>query len=379
MNLVLSDNAQHWIFAPITLTRPVGELRMGLFTLAERWILLMEHNTPVQFQTENPFIQEHFNYTPDQSDLVINAAVVPNAKLVREVLGLSDNQELIYSDIWVARKGSGKKKILANETPVAILNQRWDLYLKKEQVIKSDFDWYCLNQQTQKLAESNTVIGDKNLIFLEAGAQIEACILNTTNGPIYLGKNAEIMEGSMIRGPFALGEGATVKMGAKIYGGTSIGPYCKVGGEISNSIFLAYSNKGHDGFIGNAYIGTWCNLGADTNCSNLKNNYGFVKTYDFESQTMVQTDITFMGLFMGDHSKCSINTMFNTASVVGVSANVFSDGFPPKYVPSFAWGENEKFKFDLAIEVAESMMKRRGLNMSESEIEILKRIYNLEK
>ena len=216
MNLVLYDNAQHWIFAPITLTRPVGELRMGLFTLAERWILLMEHNTPVQFQTENPFIQEHFNYTPDQSDLVINAAVVPNAKLVREVLGLSDNQELIYSDIWVARKGSGKKKILANETPVAILNQRWDLYLKNEQVIKSDFDWYCLNQQTQKLAESNTVIGDKNLIFLEAGAQIEACILNTTNGPIYLGKNAEIMEGSMIRGPFALGEGATVKMGAKI-------------------------------------------------------------------------------------------------------------------------------------------------------------------
>lgn len=379
MNLVLSDNAQHWTFAPITLTRPVGELRMGLFTLAERWALLMEHNTPVQFQTENPFIQEHFNYTPDQSDLVINAAVVPNAKLVQEVLGLSDNQELIYSDIWIAKKGKGENKILAKEEPVAILNHRWDLYLKNEQVIKSDFDWYCLKQQTQQLSESNTVIGDKNLIFLEAGAQIEACILNTTNGPIYIGKNAEIMEGSMIRGPFAMGDGATVKMGAKIYGGTSIGPYCKVGGEISNSIFLAYSNKGHDGFIGNAYIGTWCNLGADTNCSNLKNNYGFVKTYDFESHTMAQTDITFMGLFMGDHSKCSINTMFNTATVVGVSANVFSDGFTPKYVPSFAWGENEKFKFDLAIEVAESMMKRRGLNMSESEIEILKRIYNWEK
>lgn len=379
MNLVLSDNGLHLRFAPITITRPLGELRIGLFTLAERWALLMEHYSPVQFQTENPFIQEHFNYTPHQSDLVINAAVVPNAKLVQQVRGLSDNQELIYNEIWIARKGNGENKILTKEEPVAILNQRWDLYLKNEQVIKSDFDWFCLKQQTQRLSESNTVIGNKDLIFLEAGAQIEACILNTTNGPIFVGKNAEIMEGSMIRGPFAMGEGATVKMGAKIYGGTSIGPYCKVGGEISNSIFLAYSNKGHDGFIGNAYIGAWCNLGADTNCSNLKNNYNPVKTYCFETKSMIQTDVTFMGLFIGDHSKCSINTMFNTATVVGVSANIFSSGFPPKYIPSFAWGENEKFKFDKALDIAEAMMKRRGLKLAESEIEILQKIYDSEK
>lgn len=376
MNLVLSDNGLHLKFAPITLTRPLGELRIGLLTLAERWVFLLGHKEAVRFQTENQFIKRQCNYLAQENDLIINAAVVPNQKLAQDINALSQGEQLFFNETWIARKGNAEKKIFTTNEPLALLNERWDLYLKNEQVIKSDFEWFTAKRETQKLSDSNTLIGDKNIVFLEDGAQVEACILNTTNGPIYLGKNAEIMEGSIIRGPFALGEEATVKMGTKIYGGTSIGPHCKVGGEISNSIFLAYSNKGHDGFIGNAYIGAWCNLGADTNCSNLKNNYSPVKTYDFETENMVQTDVTFMGLFMGDHSKCSINTMFNTATVVGVSANIFSNGFPPKYVPSFAWGESEKFKFDLALEVAESMMKRRGLSLSASEKDILQSIYD---
>ncbi len=376
MNLVLSDNGLHLKFAPITLTRPLGELRIGLLTLAERWAFLLGHKEPVHFQTENQFIKRQYNYATQETDLIINAAVVPNQKLAQDVNALSQGEQLFFNETWIARKGNAEKEVFIPHEPIAILNERWDLYLKNEQVIKSDFEWFTANRESQKLSDSNTLIGDKNLVFLEEGAQVEACILNTTNGPIYVGKNAEIMEGCMIRGPFALGEEATVKMGTKIYGGTSIGPHCKVGGEISNSIFLEYSNKGHDGFIGNAYIGAWCNLGADTNCSNLKNNYSPVKTYDFESENMVQTDVTFMGLFMGDHSKCSINTMFNTATVVGVSANIFSSGFPPKYIPSFAWGESEKFKFDLALEVAESMMKRRGLSLSASEKDILQSIYD---
>jgi len=376
MNLVLSDNRLHLTFAPLTLTRPLGELRMGLFTFAERWTMLLNHSNTVLYHTENPYINKHFKSEITEQDLVINVAVVPCEALASEVRELNHGEELISGNTWIARIGSGEHKKKAQTQPMAILSQRWDLYLKNESVLKSDFQFYTKGKRSEKLSTTNTIIGDPELVFLESGAQIEASILNTTNGPIYLGKNTEVMEGSMIRGPFALNEESVVKMGAKIYGGTSIGPHCKVGGEISNSIFLAYSNKGHDGFIGNAYIGAWCNLGADTNCSNLKNNYSPVKTYDYASQGMMQTDVTFMGLFMGDHSKCSINTMFNTATVVGVSANIFSSGFPKKHIPSFAWGEHEKFKFEKALEVAESMMKRRGLSLTDSEIAILKEIYD---
>jgi len=375
MNLVLSDNGLHLKFAPLTLTRPLAELRMGLFTNAERWSRLLNISSCIHFQTDNPFIKEYYTYSPESNDLLVNASIISDLKLAKEVEKLKNGESLYWKETWIASKGISMQKVLSEIEPVAILEQRWDLYLKNEQVLKADFDLLRLQGKSQTLSKSNTVIGEISLIYLEEGAQVEACILNTSGGPIYIGKNAEIMEGSMVRGPFALGEDATVKMGSKIYGGTSIGPNCKVGGEISNSIFLEYSNKGHDGFIGNAYIGAWCNLGADTNCSNLKNNYSPVKTYDFVSESMIQTDVTFMGVFMGDHSKCSINTMFNTATVVGVSTNIFSVGFPVKFIPSFAWGENDKFKFEKALEVAEAMMNRRGLKMSDKEKGVLKNIY----
>jgi UDP-N-acetylglucosamine diphosphorylase/glucosamine-1-phosphate N-acetyltransferase len=378
MQLIISDDKAHLKFAPITLTRPLGELRIGMFTIKERWQMIL-NSTESSFETENPFLQGAFPQSDTHDNaIVVNARVIPNHKMASEILGLQPNEELRHNDMWIARKGIPKTFVKCLNPPTAILENRWDLYLKNEAVINADFALYTKDKKSQALSRSNTIIGDSFQIFIEEGAKVEACILNTQTGPIYLGKNSEIMEGSMIRGPFSISEGAGVKMGAKIYGATSIGPHCKVGGEISNSIFLAYSNKGHDGFIGNAYIGSWCNLGADTNCSNLKNNYGHVKTYCYESNKMIQTDVTFMGLFMGDHSKCSINTMFNTATVVGVSANIFSSDFPNKVIPSFSWGpEMEKFKFDKALEVAESMMQRRKITMSKEELHILRNIYDL--
>ena len=376
MKLILSDDNAHLKFAPLTLTRPLSELRLGLFTASERWMLL-SRELPQEVETNNPYLI-HAISKPSISDenVMINSRVIPTKALVDEILALQPNQELYYQNTWIAKRGKNGTVLECVNPPVAVLENRWDLYLKNDAVLQSDFEFFIKHSTSSTLSKTNTVIGDPSMIFLEAGAVVEASILNTTSGPIYLGKNSEIMEGCMIRGPFSLAEGAVVKMGAKIYGATSIGPYCKVGGEISNSIFLAYSNKGHDGFIGNAYIGAWCNLGADTNCSNLKNNYGNVKTYCFETKKMIQTDVTFMGVFMGDHSKCSINTMFNTATVVGVSANVFSSGFPAKMIPSFAWGPDmEKFQFDKALEVSESMMKRRGLSLSASEKVILEEIF----
>ncbi|MCR9173468.1 MAG: hypothetical protein NXI10_13285, partial [bacterium] len=246
------------------------------------------------------------------------------------------------------------------------------LYQKNGAALANDFEMITEGRTSRQLSSTNTIIGDANKIFLEEGAKVEGCTLNTNDGPIYVGKDAEIMEGSLVRGPFAMNEKSTLKLGTKVYGPTTLGPHCKVGGEVNNVIFQAYSNKGHDGFLGNSVIGEWCNLGADTNCSNLKNNYGNVKTYNFRTQSEEQTNVQFMGLMMGDHSKCGINTMFNTATVVGVSANVFGAEFPPKYVPSFSWGmHGDRYKLEKALESANNMMARRGLELTAEEVAIL--------
>jgi UDP-N-acetylglucosamine diphosphorylase/glucosamine-1-phosphate N-acetyltransferase len=369
MKLVFSDDNKHLLFAPLTLTRPVADLRIGLFTIAERWQRMLNVDGSVYYETANPAIAHlNFSYQGMDQSLRINSTVLPTEALAIEVLTLKDGESLVHNKLWIAQKGAGTILISAENPPLAILQNRWDFYLFNDQVLRQDFDFYTASKESAFLSKTNTLIGDENQIFIEEGARIEACILNVSAGPIYIGKNAEVMEGAILRGPLALGEHATIKMGAKIYGATSIGPHCKVGGEISNSIFLAYSNKGHDGFIGNAYIGAWCNLGADTNCSNLKNNYGAVKTYCYATEKMLQTDQTFMGVFMGDHSKCAINTMFNTATAVGVCANIFSSGFPAKHIPSFTWGPKlEDFDLNKAFEVAEAMMKRRGLNLTDEE------------
>lgn len=374
MKIVLVDNGLHLRFAPLSLTRPIGDLRIGIMTNTERW-KLVEPTAEIFYETE-AYLNSKYPST-SAADLVVNGALIPNDEVVAAILALSENEKLVFESYELAYKGTGSELVkYTGKTPL-LLENRWDIFQKNELAIQSDFDLISAGRTSQSISNSNSVIGDASLIFVEEGAMVEAAILNTTTGPIYIGKSAEIMEGSIVRGPLAMCEYSTLKLGAKVYGATTLGPHCKVGGEVSNVVFQAYSNKGHDGFLGNATIGEWCNIGADTNASNLKNNYGTIAVYSYETQHEEQTDLQFIGLCMGDHSKCGINSMFNTGTVVGVSSNVFGSGFPAKYIPSFSWCDVDAvvpFRFDKAIEYANNMMQRRKLSLSTAEIEILKHI-----
>ena len=371
MQINLDDNGLHLRFAPLTLTRPVGNLRMGILTNDERWKMFLP-DAKIGFTTEK-YLSKKFSSV--KNGIRVNAAVIPNEEIVAAVMHLENNTALYLNELLLAENGVASSKIqFKGEIPVIIEN-RWDLYEKNDLVLKADFELITTGRKSQKLSKSNTVIGSSELIFLEEGAKVEASILNTSSGPIYIGKDAEIMEGSIVRGPLAMCEHSALKLGTKIYGATTLGPHCKVGGEVNNSVFQAYSNKGHEGFVGNSLIGEWCNLGADTNTSNLKNNYGNVSTYSYETEKEEKTNVQFMGLTMGDHSKCGINTMFNTATVVGVSCNIYGADFPPKFIPSFSWGGSAgfvPFKFEKAVEYANNMMERRGLELSEEDVEILR-------
>jgi UDP-N-acetylglucosamine diphosphorylase/glucosamine-1-phosphate N-acetyltransferase len=374
MKIQLHDNGLHLRFAPLTLTRPIGNLRIGILTNDERWKLI-EPSAEVFYQTE-AYLEGKFPAIED-ADLIINAAVIPNEESAVAILNLAENEQLWMGKEWFAKRGTGEIKVeYIGEKPV-VISERWHIYQKNGEAILSDFNLITAGRQSLSLSKTNTLIGDESIVFIEEGASVEAAILNTTSGPIYIGKGAEIMEGSIIRGPLAMCEHSALKLGAKVYGPTTLGPNCKVGGEVNNVVFQAFSNKGHDGFLGNAIIGEWCNLGADTNTSNLKNNYGNISTYSYEHNAEIKTDIQFMGVCMGDHSKCGINTMFNTATVVGVSSNIYGAGFPDKYIPSFSWGGADEivpFRFEKALEFSNNMMSRRGLKLTQQEIEILKYI-----
>ena len=264
--------------------------------------------------------------------------------------------------------------------PVFEINNVWDIFQKNDLAIKSDFEILTKNKKSNSISDTVTVIGNKNLVFFEQGVKAEACILNVTSGPIYIAKDAEIMEGSAIRGPFCLGEHSTLKLNTKIYGATTIGPHCKVGGEVSNCVIFGYSNKAHDGFIGNSVIGEWCNLGADTNSSNLKNNYSTVKIFNYQQNKSIDTGLQFCGLIMGDYSKTGINTMLNTGTVVGVGANIFGGGFPTTHIPSFSWGGSEGFETYLQeklFETSEKVYERRSLKFNQNEKNILSEVFKL--
>jgi UDP-N-acetylglucosamine diphosphorylase/glucosamine-1-phosphate N-acetyltransferase len=374
MIIQLNDNNLHKRFAPLSLTRPIGNLRVGILTNNERWELFLPE-AQICYNTED-YLQGKFPKATGAC-IEVNAQLIPNEEIVASVISLEMNEALYFNGIWIASKGTGNNKVnYSGESPI-ILEQRWHLYQKNAEILKHDFNLLTQGRTSQPLNDSNMLIGDESQVFLEEGAVVNASILNTTSGPIYIGKEAEIMEGSIVRGGLAMCEHSALKLGTKVYGAVTLGPHCKVGGEVNNVVFQAFSNKGHDGFLGNALVGEWCNLGADTNTSNLKNNYGNVSTYSYETKQEEKTDIQFMGVCMGDHSKCGINTMFNTATVVGVSSNIYGAGFPDKYCASFQWGGPEgmvPFRFDKAIEYANNMMIRRGLQLTEEEIQILKYI-----
>lgn len=376
MRIVFSDNQLHLRLAPLTLTRPVAELRFGILTTTQSWLKHLKSNQSA-YETEQ-YLQEKFPSLKNY-DLLIAGNIKPDAELVRWVKALKKGESLVVNKLWIANRGArALRQIHKTKKDLLYIEHPWDLFQKNEQAIAVDYHLLTKGRKSAKPDKTNRISG-KN-IFIEKGAKLKFATINAETGPVYIGKDAEIMEGAIIRGPFALGEHATVKMGAKIYGPTTIGPECKVGGEISNCIFQAYSNKGHDGFIGNSYIGEWCNFGADTNSSNLMNTYGKLKIYSYETKKSEQTDITFCGLIMGDHCKTGINTMLNTGTVCGVSANIFGPGFPAKFIPSFTWGATEKseqFRLDKAFEIAQNMMARRNINLSAADKKILEHVHKM--
>ena len=363
MQVVLDDSNGYLVFAPLTLSRPVGDLRVGIFTNTERFNLLLP-SFDVKYKTEQ-YLATKFDASEIREDAIyFNARFILNEALALELTELTKDQILISENgetIAYHQKNAAAQTVISNSNAI-YLEMRWDLYNKNEAILKSDYQFAVKHFESTELSKSNTLIGDPTQIFLCKGAKAEASIFNVTTGPIFIGRNAEVMEGCLVRGAMALCDGAILKMGAKIYGAATFGPNCRVGGEVSNSIFQANSNKGHDGFVGNSLIGEWCNLGADTNTSNLKNNYGLVSTFSYVTNGMTNTMEQFMGLTMGDHSKTGINTMLNTATVVGFSANVYGGDFPEKTIHSFSWGGPlgfEPFKIEKAIEVAKNMMSRR--------------------
>jgi UDP-N-acetylglucosamine diphosphorylase/glucosamine-1-phosphate N-acetyltransferase len=379
MKIILADFEAHLRFAPLSLTRPIGDIRVGLFTNLERWSILLPDDH-IGFQSES-YLRDEFEELNDGK--IVNACIIPNEDFVASIVYLEDNCRLMLGNNTMAISGTGKNIInYKGETPI-LINNRWELLSENAAAISNDIALIKESISYQKIPKDVIVIGPKDSIYLEEGAILSSCTLNTNEGPIYISKGAEVMEGALIRGPFALCENAVVKMGAKIYGASTIGPFCKVGGELSNVIFQSYSNKGHDGFLGNSYIGEWCNLGADTNVSNLKNNYDSVSSYCYEKKEEVNTGLQFLGLFMGDHSKTGINSMFNTGAVVGVSCNLYGAGFFPKHTLSFSWGEPnalEPFRIEKSLEYANKMMERRSEKLSAEEENILvhlKDVYGL--
>lgn len=386
MNYILFEDNSRLNLLPLTLTRPVADIRIGILTIREKWEKLL--NSKTSTKTEEYLSKKYpTEFTIDTDNVWINSSFCPNEKLIEEIKSLKPMEALLDSTIVVAANSGDIKnfelsnfgyftKYDSHAKPMWI-EHLWEIFSKNEEAIKADFDLLTHGRKSFALSSTNQVIGHEN-IFVEEGAKVECAILNASTGPIYIGKDAEIMEGAIIRGPFALCEHSTLKLGAKIYGPTTIGPYSKVGGEVNNSVIFGYSNKAHDGFLGNSVIGEWCNIGADSNNSNLKNNYAEVKLWNYEHGKLMNTGLTFCGLIMADHSKCGINTMFNTGTVVGVNTNVFGAGFPPNFIPSFSWGGADGFttyKIKEALEVATRVYERRGLVFDETEKEILTHIF----
>jgi UDP-N-acetylglucosamine diphosphorylase/glucosamine-1-phosphate N-acetyltransferase len=383
MNIVLFDEAlSRANLLPLTFTRPVCEIRIGILTIREKWERTLPATAGYLTQA---YLSKKFPLTHDKPCIFINGKICPSPSLVESIQKLQTGQALykagellaFYGTAEDAGRTDGFKKSEFNGDLLAV-DHVWDIFRKNGAALLADFELITRNRSSHVLSHTVTVIGDRNLVFLEDGAHAEACILNTTEGPVYLGNHAEIMEGSVVRGPFALGEHSALKLAAKVYGPSTVGPYSKVGGEMNNSVIFGYSNKAHDGFLGNSVIGEWCNLGADTNNSNLKNNYGSVKLFNYAQQKQVDTGLQFCGLIMGDHSKSGINTMFNTGTVVGVGANIYGGGFPPTHIPGFSWGGAdgfEAYRLDKLAETATKMFERRGLVFNDQEQEILQAVF----
>ncbi|HEY0744553.1 MAG TPA: GlmU family protein [Chryseosolibacter sp.] len=383
MNLILFDDPLIRLnLLPFTFTRPVAKIRCGILTIAEKWEKRL--NVSASYKTE-AYLQQKFPVKSAHDNLLVNGAVCPDDDLISQVRSLPAGYYLVSGSRLLAanmpEKEMNSQNTIEYTGEVVIIDKTWKIFRENGNQIRADFKLITNGRKSAGIHDKHTIVYGEENVFVEEGLTIHAAIINAENGPVYLGKNSIVQEGAIIRGTFALCEGAHLNMGAKMRGDTTIGPFSKVGGEVSTSVLFAYSNKAHDGFLGCSVLGEWCNLGADTNTSNLKNNYEPVKLWNHVSREFESTGLQFCGLMMGDHSKCSINTMFNTGTVVDVSANVFGEGFPRNYVPSFSWGGGSAgmttYRFEKAIETASRAMARRNVELDQTELLLLKSVYEL--
>ncbi|MDV6167973.1 GlmU family protein [Flavobacterium sp. DG1-102-2] len=386
MNYILFDGTVRNALLPFTYTRPVADIRVGILTIREKWEKYLGYTTTTL--TEE-YLSEKFPMIEMEQNVMINASFLPNEVLAEMVIALEVNQAIFQGEDVIAFYTEDSQEEVDFDTYEIIdfteeclkIEHPWDIFKKNDAAIREDFELLTEGRTSQPIPSSVNVIAAEN-IFIEEGAKLEFVTLNASTGPIYIGRNSEIMENSVIRGPFALCEEAQVKLATKVYGATTVGPHSRIGGEVSNSVLFGYSNKGHDGFLGNSVLGEWCNLGADTNNSNLKNNYEEVKLWSYEKEGFVKTGLQFCGLMMGDHSKSGINTMFNTGTVVGVSANIFGSGFPRNYVPSFSWGGASGFTTYVtkkAFDTAKIVMSRRDVEFTDEDAAIMEHIFEESK
>jgi UDP-N-acetylglucosamine diphosphorylase/glucosamine-1-phosphate N-acetyltransferase len=387
INFVLFDGSSRNKLLPFTYTRPVADIRIGVLTIREKWERCLEADTS---SITEEYLKVKFPYVFGSDNIYVNAGFLPDMELVKAIKALNIGQAITFEDELIAYRTN--TSVLPEEAEdvlekitysrqISKISHSWDIFAKNNEAIIADFELLTKGRSNMNIPKTAQVTAPEN-IFIEDSATIEHCIINATEGPVYIGKEAKILEGSMLRGPLAIGDAAVVKMGAKIYGGTTIGPGCKVGGEINNSVLFANSNKAHDGYLGNSVIGEWCNLGADTNTSNLKNNYAEVRLWNYAEGRFSPTGLQFCGLMMGDHSKCGINTMFNTGTVIGVNVNIYGSGFPRNFVPSFSWGGAAGFttyQTRKAFEVMRAVMKRKDLEVSEVDIQLMNHVFDITK
>lgn len=386
-NLILFDNDTRDYLLPFTFTRPVCEIRLGILTIREKW----EHwlNGNASYITQD-YLSDKYDITISERNYLINGSLLPSQDLCSQISQMEDGEAMLKDGELLAavlnrdqfeRLMTDSVEELSSfeidDSPLSKINHLWDIFLLNDKAIQSDFELITKGRTSAPLSATNTVIGEGS-IFLEPGAEVECAILNTKSGPIYIGKDATVMEGSLIRGPFVLCEDGVVKMGAKIYGGTTIGPNCVVGGEIKNVVMFGNSNKAHEGYLGNSVIGEWCNLGADTNCSNLKNNWSEIKVWNYVARDFKNSGHIKAGLFMGDFTMTSINAMFNTGTVVGLCCNIFGSDLPPKFIPSFSWGGSQDFatyKPDKAFATIEKVMKAKNQFLGTQDRLILLKVF----
>ena len=380
MTINLFDDSSWETLRPLTFTRPVADLRIGILTMAEKWAKYL--NADFGFNTQDYLSSK---YPSKRTNTFINGAICPDDGLLNAVNNLNSGEVLLKEELIIAFNADNFDLELAKTLKPVYFNGHFtqlvypnDIFTYNGIELKKDFELLTKGRTSSTLSSTNTFLGDD--IFVEEGATAECSVFNSLQGPIYLGKNSQVWEGSFIRGSFALGEDSSVKMGSKIYPNTTIGPYSRVGGEINNAVIWGYSSKGHEGYLGNAVLGQWCNIGADSNNSNLKNNYAEVRLWDYSKENFRKTGLQFCGLIMADHAKCGINTMFNTGTVAGVSANVFGSGFPRNFIPDFAWGGAQGFEvysLKKMFETAEKVYARRDLSFDDTEKAILSEIFNL--